>query len=120
MKTACATGANRPRARPSAFPGQGNPHPRTTESAVLLPRSTAFARTRSPKKSRRLFRQTADLTFRCEHCTHGPLASACEAFDVSESGDYGWTSRSPSRAELRQEQLLAAIRLLHAEVKGHY
>jgi transposase InsO family protein len=39
---------------------------------------------------------------------------------VSESGYHAWADRSPSRAELRRVQLVAAIERVHAEVKGRY
>ena len=39
---------------------------------------------------------------------------------MSESGYYAWEGRSPSRADLRRDQLVAAIEQIHAEVKGRY
>jgi transposase InsO family protein len=44
----------------------------------------------------------------------------CEALEVSESGYYAWANRSPSRAEQRRGELVAAITVIHAEVKGRY
>jgi putative transposase len=44
----------------------------------------------------------------------------CEALDVSESGYYAWAARAPSRAERRRGALVAAIRVIHAEVRGRY
>jgi len=44
----------------------------------------------------------------------------CQALEVSESGYYAWACRSPSRAEQRRQQLLVAIREIHAEFKGRY
>ena len=44
----------------------------------------------------------------------------CEALDVSESGYHSWASREPSLAEERRGRLVAAIREIHAEVKGRY
>ncbi len=49
-----------------------------------------------------------------------PLCRMCEALDVSESGYHCWASRPPSLAEGRRERLVAAIRQIHAEVKGRY
>jgi transposase InsO family protein len=39
---------------------------------------------------------------------------------VSESGYYAWAGRTPSRAEQRRDRLAAAIRQVHAELKGRY
>jgi putative transposase len=44
----------------------------------------------------------------------------CEALEVSESGYYAWAGRPASQAEARRDRLLAAIRQIHAEVKGRY
>jgi transposase InsO family protein len=44
----------------------------------------------------------------------------CDALDVSESGYHAWVARQPSRADRRQEDLVAAIEAIHAEVKGRY
>jgi len=62
------------------------------------------------------------MTFRfiADHCGAWPVAWACGALDVSESGYYAWEGRSPSRADLRRDQLVAAIEQIHAEVKGRY
>jgi transposase InsO family protein len=43
-----------------------------------------------------------------------------EALEVSESGYYARANRSPSRAEQRRSELVAAIAVIHAEVKGRY
>ncbi len=39
---------------------------------------------------------------------------------MSESGYYAWASRTPSQAEQRRDRLVAAIRQVHAELKGRY
>jgi transposase InsO family protein len=44
----------------------------------------------------------------------------CAALEVSESGYYAWANRSPSPAEQRRAELVAAIEVIHAEVKGRY
>jgi putative transposase len=44
----------------------------------------------------------------------------CEALEVSASGYYAWANRSVSPTEARQQKLVAAIRVIHAEVKGRY
>ena len=44
----------------------------------------------------------------------------CEALEVSESGYYAWANRAPSPAEQRRGDLVAAIEVIHAEVKGRY
>ena len=62
------------------------------------------------------------MTFRfiADHRGEWPVAWACGALEVSESGYYAWEGRSPSRADLRRDQLVAAIEQVHAEVKGRY
>ena len=49
-----------------------------------------------------------------------PVAWACDALEVSESGYHAWTARPASPAEQRRAGLVAAIELVHAEVKGRY
>lgn len=44
----------------------------------------------------------------------------CEAFEVSTAGYYAWAARTPSPTEQRNDKLLAAIRAIHAEVRGCY
>jgi putative transposase len=44
----------------------------------------------------------------------------CEALEVSESGYYAWANRPSSQAEQRRGDLVAAIEVIHAEVKGCY
>jgi len=44
----------------------------------------------------------------------------CDALEVSASGYYAWANRTPSPTERRHEKLVAAIRVIHAEVKGRY
>jgi transposase InsO family protein len=44
----------------------------------------------------------------------------CDALEVSASGYYAWTNRTPSPTEQRQQMLVAVIRIIHAEVKGRY
>jgi transposase InsO family protein len=62
------------------------------------------------------------LTFRfiAEQAGACPIAWACAALDVSESGYYAWLERRPSRAQLRRDELLAAVRQIHADVQGRY
>jgi len=48
------------------------------------------------------------------------VAWACDALEVSESGYHAWAAREPSEAERRRGELLAAIKVVHAEVKGRY
>jgi transposase InsO family protein len=62
------------------------------------------------------------LTFRfiAEHTGEWPVAWMCDALEVSETGYYAWRGRAPSRAELRRGELVAAIAVIHAEVKGRY
>jgi putative transposase len=49
-----------------------------------------------------------------------PVAWACDALEVSESGYHAWADRPASPSELWRERLLAAIEEVHAEVKGRY
>src|SRR5262249_35409731 len=44
----------------------------------------------------------------------------CAALEVSESGYYAWLGRAPPRPEQRREATVAAIEVIHAEVKGLY
>lgn len=44
----------------------------------------------------------------------------CEALEVSASGYYAWVNHSVSPTEARQQKRVAAIRVVHAEVKGRY
>jgi putative transposase len=62
------------------------------------------------------------LTFRfiADHADDWPVAWMCEALEVSESGFHAWTARTPSEAQQQREKLVAAIAVIHAEVKGRY
>src|SRR5439155_5517589 len=74
------------------------------------------------KKSRRVLRQPADLTFRfiADHAGEWPVAWMCDALEVSASGYYAWVSRPDSPAERRRQELVGAIEATHAEVKQRY
>jgi len=48
------------------------------------------------------------------------VAWACDALDVSESGYHAWAARAPSAGDTRRGELVAAIQVIHAEVKGRY
>ena len=89
-------------------PGRGRPPP---------------GRAGPAKKSRRLLRQPAELTFRfiADHAGEWPVAWMCDALEVSESGYYAWAARpaSPGRAAAAASWS-AAIEAIHAEVKGRY
>jgi putative transposase len=52
-----------------------------------------------------------------DHQEQWPIAWMCEALEVSASGYYAWASRTPSPTETRQQKLIAAIRVIHAESK---
>jgi transposase InsO family protein len=58
--------------------------------------------------------------FIADHRGDCPAAWACAALDVSESGYHAWAARPPSAAERRRDGLVAAMRAIHAEVKGRY
>jgi putative transposase len=62
------------------------------------------------------------LTFRfiADHDAEWPVAWMCDALDVSESGYHAWAARAPSEGENRRGRLVAAIEVIHAEVKGRY
>jgi transposase InsO family protein len=62
------------------------------------------------------------VTFRfiADHRGDCPVAWACGALGVSESGYHAWAARSPSPAEGRRAGLVAAIEAIHAEVRGRY
>jgi putative transposase len=62
------------------------------------------------------------LSFRfiADHCGAWPAAWACDALEVSESGYYAWVGRPPSEADQRRDQLVAAMEVVHAEVKERY
>ena len=58
--------------------------------------------------------------FIADHRDVWPVAWMCAALEVSESGYYAWVGRTPSEGEKRRGELVAAIRSIHAEVKGRY
>ncbi len=60
------------------------------------------------------------MTFRfvTDHAAEWPVAWMCDALEVSVSGYYAWASRADSVAELRRQELVAAIREVHAEVRA--
>ena len=52
---------------------------------------------------------------------HFPLSALCEVLSVSLNGYRAWKrGGTPERKRLSNEQLLALIRTIHAEVKGAY
>lgn len=48
------------------------------------------------------------------------MSWACDALEVSASGYYAWVARPDSESERWRQQLVAAIKQIHAEVKGRY
>ncbi len=58
--------------------------------------------------------------FIADHQGEWPVTWMCEALDVSASGYYAWADRSASPAELRRQDLAAAIEVIHVEVKQRY
>ena len=50
-----------------------------------------------------------------ERRTEFPVAVMCRVLGVSRSGYYAWATRSPSAAATRREELVEAIRAIHAE-----
>lgn len=54
-------------------------------------------------------------------CRYFPLSALCEVLSVSLNGYRAWKrGGTPQRKRLSNEQLLALIRTIHAEVKGAY
>jgi putative transposase len=49
-----------------------------------------------------------------------PIAVLCRVLEVSRSGYYAWRTRPPSATTIRREELVAQIRVVHAEVKQRY
>ena len=75
------------------------------------------------KKSRRVLRQPAELTFRfiADHRGEWPVAWMCDALEVSESGYYAWAARPTSRGRAAAAASWSRrSRRIHAEVKGRY
>jgi len=62
------------------------------------------------------------LTFRfiADHRGDCPVAWACDALEVSESGYHARASRPGGPTEQRRQELVGAIEVIHAEVKGRY
>lgn len=58
--------------------------------------------------------------FIAEHADEWPVTWMCDALEVSASGYHAWTQRQPSVTELRQGELIAAVREIHAEMKQRY
>jgi putative transposase len=48
-----------------------------------------------------------------EHHRRWPVGVMCRVLRISRSGYYGWTRRTPSRRQRRQEELLTKIRKAH-------
>jgi len=49
-----------------------------------------------------------------------PLARRCELLEVSRSGYYAWCRRRPSRRAVMNQELVAQLRQIHAEVDRSY
>ena len=49
-----------------------------------------------------------------------PVATMCRVLGVSTSGYYAWLSREPSKRSLRDAELTAEIRQIHADSDGTY
>ncbi len=107
-----------------SLPGHSNLTPEDDELRRLKARGhTTPRRTGSTKKSRRVLRQPTDLTFGSSHVDNAdewPVSWMCQALEVSESGYYAWATRCPSKAQKRQDALVAAIEVIHTEVKQRY
>lgn len=58
--------------------------------------------------------------FITDHADQWPVSWMCGALDVSESGYHAWGAHEPSAAQKRRDELVAAIEVIHAEVKHRY
>jgi putative transposase len=58
--------------------------------------------------------------FIAQHAEQWPIASLCDALEVSVSGYYAWQQRQPSVTELWQQELVAAMHTIHDEMKQRY
>jgi transposase InsO family protein len=58
--------------------------------------------------------------FIAEHAATWPVAWMCAALEVSAAGYYAWAGRPSGPADARRQTVVAAIRAIHAEVKGRY
>ncbi len=113
----------RPGARRLRLPRVRQPDPGRRRGAAAAGRERSAAGRAGPgKKGRRVLRQPAALTYRFIADRRGdcPVAWACHALDVLESGYQAWAARSPSPAEERRGKLVAAITVIHAEVRSRY
>ena len=55
-----------------------------------------------------------------EHRTRWPVSVICRVLKVARGGFYAWLKRKPSARQLRQQDLLAKIRVAHAENRELY
>jgi putative transposase len=55
-----------------------------------------------------------------EHRCRWPVQVMCRVLKVTRSGFYAWLNRKPSARQIRREQLLARIRVAHAEHRELY
>ena len=60
------------------------------------------------------------FAFIAENTGAWPVTWMCDALDVSESGYHAWAARPPSPTERRRAGLVAAIEVIHADVRGRY
>jgi putative transposase len=55
-----------------------------------------------------------------DHRRRWPVAIICRVLDVARSGFYAWLRRKPSARQVRQQELLAKIRVAHARNRELY
>jgi putative transposase len=55
-----------------------------------------------------------------DHRKRWPVVVICRVLQVARSGFYAWLKRKPSKRQIRQEQLLAKIRVAHAQNRELY
>jgi transposase InsO family protein len=58
--------------------------------------------------------------FIADHTDEWPVTWMCEALEVSASGYYAWAARPDSPTQEWRQELVGAIKEVHAEVKGRY
>ena len=59
-------------------------------------------------------------SFISRQMSSSPVRVLCRVLQVSAAGYYNWVRRPPSVTERRRDELAAAIRGIHADVKGRY
>src|SRR6185369_12249181 len=74
------------------------------------------------KKSGGILRQGAAVKFRFvkDHRRRWPVQVMCRVLRVTRGGFYAWLKRKPAKRQVRQDELLAKIRVAHAQNRELY